>query len=825
MLSIIQIRGDGTYYTSIGRDDYLLNGGEPQGVWLGEGAGALGLTGLVEDVVYRRLMGGFSPDGSEELVRNAGTESRRPGWDLTFSAPKSVSEFWAASREIPGLEKIVREAQWAAAERVVRYLEEVAGEAREGLGGHTRTPVRLVVAGFEHSTSRNLDPQLHCHCVVINIGVRLDGVTRTVVSKAIYRQKMTAGALYRAELASQLRQKLGLEFVAKASWFEVSGVPQSLIDEGSSRRKEILAELEKSGFSGPKAAKIVARDTRETKKVIPREELFERWGRVAASHGFGTDKVRELIRPGLTQIPSIIPAEIVAASIDKILERQSFFSERELVRVVAEKTQTMGFGVDRIVATSREALSRLVPLGEHQRERQFTTLATLELERTLIAQAVAGRDDRHQTLSSGTIEKVLRNHTLSAEQENALRHITQKPGAVQVVSGLAGTGKSTLLAATRECFEAEGFEVIGCSLSGKAAEGLQRSSGISSHTIARVLHQWGKELSEVRRLHPKSVLVVDEAAMVGTRQLAALFEQAQKAGCRVILVGDARQLPAIQAGAPFVSLSRILGMATLKDIRRQLAEWGRVMVRQFADGDVREGVEILRRQGLIHIGPTPEATTQQLLSEWAKETDLKNVLILVGTHEEVNWLNREAQRIRKDAGLLGTSSCVIGEREFHPGDRVIFGRNDRKLGVKNGTFGTLIRQQHGSAVIQLDQSNKCVFVPLNNEHIRLGYAVTTHKSQGATTQRTFVLFSDSMQSRESTYVQVSRAREFTKLFLTREQAGDTDLKEAVRAMERSQAKMNASDLVSGDMDVPVQNTRARPIDLHGTSPIVIRRSA
>ena len=249
------------------------------------------------------------------------------------------------------------------------------------------------------------------------------------------------------------------------------------------------------------------------------------------------------------------------------------------------------------------------------------------------------------------------------------------------------------------------------------------------------------------------------------------------------------------------------------------------MVRQFADGDVREGVEILRRQGLIHIGPTPEATTQQLLSEWAKETDLKNVLILVGTHEEVNWLNREAQRIRKDAGLLGTSSCVIGEREFHPGDRVIFGRNDRKLGVKNGTFGTLIRQQHGSAVIQLDQSNKCVFVPLNNEHIRLGYAVTTHKSQGATTQRTFVLFSDSMQSRESTYVQVSRAREFTKLFLTREQAGDTDLKEAVRAMERSQAKMNASDLVSGDMDVPVQNTRARPIDLHGTRPIVIRRSA
>jgi len=817
MLSIIQIRGDGTYYTSIGRDDYLLNGGEPRGVWLGEGAEALGLSGLVDDAVYRRLMGGFSPDGAEELVRNAGTESRRPGWDLTFSAPKSVSELWAASRDIPGLERIIREAQWAAVKRVVRHLEEVAGQAREGLGGHTRTPVRLVVAGFEHGTSRNLDPQLHCHCVLINVGVRLDGVTRTIVSKAIFRQKMTAGALYRAELASQLRQRLGLELVAKSSWFEVAGVPQSLIEAGSTRRKEILAELEKSGFTGPKAAKIVARDTRETKKVIPREELFERWGHVAASHGFGTEQVRKLIRPGMTPILSKIPAEIVGASIEKILDRQSFFSERELIRAVAERTQAMGYPVDSIVATAREALNQLVQLGDHQRERQFTNLATLELERKLIAQAVAGRDDTRQVLSSSTVDEVFHRHALSDEQKNALRHITQTPGAVQIVSGLAGTGKSTLLAAARDAFEAEGHDVIGCSLSGKAAEGLQRSSGIQSHTIARLLHQWGKELSEVRPLNAKSVLVVDEAAMVGTRQLAALFEYAEKADCRIILVGDARQLPAIQAGAPFASLSRILGMATLKDIRRQLAEWGRVMVRQFADGDVREGVEILREQGLIHIGPTPEASTRQLLSEWSQETDLKSVLILVGTHEEVNWVNREAQRIRKDAGLLGTSSCVIGEREFYPGDRVIFGRNDRKLGVKNGTFGTLTGEQLGSAVIQLDQSNKSVFVPLNHDHVRLGYAVTTHKSQGTTVQKAFVLFSDTMQTRESTYVQVSRAREFTKLFLTREQAGDTDLKEAVRAMERSQAKTNALDLAGSELAIPVQKAPSRPIDLRGLS--------
>ena len=183
-----------------------------------------------------------------------------------------------------------------------------------------------------------------------------------------------------------------------------------------------------------------------------------------------------------------------------------------------------------------------------------------------------------------------------------------------------------------------------------------------------------------------------------------------------------------------------------------------------------------------------------LLAEWGKETSLKDTLILAGTREEVDWLNREAQQLRRDSGKLGAKPCVIGQREFFPGDRVIFGRNDRKLGVKNGTFGTLVDVRQGAAVIELDAARKRVFVPLGHEHVQLGYATTTHRAQGATCLRAFVQFSDVMQSRESTYVQVSRARQWTKLFLTREQAGEANLRDAVRAMERSQAKANAIDL-------------------------------
>ena len=152
MLSISPIRGDGTYYTSLGRDDYYLKAGEPKGIWLGEGAEILGLHGTVDELTYRRMLGGFSPNGQTALVGNAGTEIRRPGWDLTFSAPKSVSEVWAASHGIPELERGIREAQWAAVQRVVRYLEERAAFGRESLGGHERVPLRLVAAGFEQLT-------------------------------------------------------------------------------------------------------------------------------------------------------------------------------------------------------------------------------------------------------------------------------------------------------------------------------------------------------------------------------------------------------------------------------------------------------------------------------------------------------------------------------------------------------------------------------------------------------------------------------------------------------------------------------------------------
>lgn len=794
MLSIVQIRGNGSYYTTVGRDDYYLSGGEPPGIWLGSGALALGLVGKVNETAYRHLMDGFGPDGNTPLVRNAGRDNRRPGWDLTFSVPKSVSEWFASvSGQSPEFDKQFRDAILRAITKTIARLEEVAAYGREGLGGIEHVRVKLIVAGFEHRTSRNYDPQIHWHCVVANAGITAEGETRAIVSKYLFRYKMAAGAIFRAELARELRNGFGMELEAKNSWFEIAGVPQSLIDAGSTRRKEILVELAKTGSSGAQAAKIAAIETRQAKVAIPADVLSRRWKQLAADHGLGSEVARRLLNR-MPPIKADICPELVNELVTRILETQSFLSERELVRSIAEKHQSIGADSADIFAKARLALRSLVRLGAHNREEQFTTQEMLDLEQKILARAFLGRLSTHHTLDKKRVLRIALSQSLSGEQTAALLRASNRPGNTQIIQGFAGTGKSTLFKAARIAFEEAGFNVIGGALSGKAAEGLELSSGIRSYTVASLLQQWSNERSIIPRMNSKSILVLDEASMLGTRQLYDLIEHVSEVGAKLILVGDKMQLPAISAGAPFVSLSDRLGVATLTDIKRQVSEWGRSMVREFADGSVKAGVDALAERGLVFVGKDREEATGKLLADWSKEENLKDVLILAGTHEDVSWINREAQGIRRAGNFLEGSPVRVGKQEFFVGDRVLFGKNDRKIGVKNGTLGTIRGFNSGSIVVDIDSSGKSVFVPQSYDSVRLGYAITTHKAQGVTVNRSYVLFSDALQSRELTYVQVSRARETTRLFLSKDQAGDLEFSRAVKTMERSCGKVDATEL-------------------------------
>jgi conjugative relaxase-like TrwC/TraI family protein len=262
------------YYSSLATEDYYLDGGEPPGVWLGSGAEALGLSGKVDHEEFHHLFQGYSPDGTKALVKNAGTEGyiiidkngqectvyRKPGWDFTFSAPKSVSVAWSVSEY--HVRHSIEQAHTNAIQKAMSYVEGVASFTRTGEGGQKLEQAGLVIAAFEHGTSRKQDPQLHTHAVVLNVSTRAEGGTGALVSYPFYTHKMATGALYRAFLAEGL-ERIGFQIERDNSSFAIRGIPEALVEEQSKRRQDILSRLEELGLKSPKAAAIAAVDTRE----------------------------------------------------------------------------------------------------------------------------------------------------------------------------------------------------------------------------------------------------------------------------------------------------------------------------------------------------------------------------------------------------------------------------------------------------------------------------------------------------------------------------------------------------------------------------------
>ncbi|HMO65907.1 MAG TPA: MobF family relaxase, partial [Verrucomicrobiota bacterium] len=746
----------------------------------------------------RDLLVGFAPGRARALVQNAGAKDRQSGWDLTFSSPKSVSTLW--SQAPAEVRQAIQQAQLTAVRETLAYLEREAAFTRRGKGGRRFEPVGLVAALFEHGSSRAQDPQLHTHALVMNAGLRRDGTAGTVVSTLFFRHKMAAGALYRAELAKQLIERLGLRLEPRGDHFEVAGVPEALMRAFSRRREEIEGVLGRAGRTDALAAKRAALATRDRKQVRPRGELFRQWQETGRRHGWTLRHAGHLL--GQNRLaPAPISAEEQRQAAARITEKLGHFPKRELVRRIAEAVQARGPGLRAVEAAAEAGLGSLVRLGPHRGERQYTTPEMLRVEAALLEGAAARRHETAQALPRKAVDQVLRGFPLSAEQRAAVRHLTTEPGGIQVVSGLAGTGKTVMLDAAREAWTRAGFTVFGACLSGKAAAGLEADAHIPSHTLAHTL----KELDRGRfslpgvslvvkekrvapkapawsPLHglavphlafeiggrpfgPKSVLVVDEAGMVGTRQLRELLDHAAAARAKVVLVGDARQLPAIEAGAPFRALQDRLGTAGLGDIRRQREPWARDVVRDLAEGRAADALQALDQRGRIHLGDGQEEAGRKLVADWAARGDPRHNLILAATQEEAGWLNAEAQAARRGQGVLKDEPLRHRHEAFHVGDRILCGRNSSLYGVKNGHLGTVERLGDGRLHAVLDDGRRVVLPLQHYPHVGLGYAVTTHKAQGMTTENAFVLVSETMQSRELGYVQASRARGDTRLYV------------------------------------------------------------
>ena len=297
MLSISQpLKGAGQeeYYLQLAREDYYAHPLEEPGRWLGKGAEILGLRERVYGPEFRNLLRGLSPHGTRPLVQNAGADDRQCGWDLTLSAPKSVSVAWALGPE--RVREEIERAHQEAVEVAMDYLERYVGITRRGKGGSIKEHAALAMATFRHGSSRALDPNLHTHCVLVNVACRADGTTGSVQSLDFFRAKMKIGRLYRDALAQHLEHRLGFVVEQEPVGFHIVGVPKPLCRELSKRSQAINIAMKARQLQGAIAAKVVAIDTRPAKQRVSRQELFVRWQAIGVAYGWAAENVQALAR-------------------------------------------------------------------------------------------------------------------------------------------------------------------------------------------------------------------------------------------------------------------------------------------------------------------------------------------------------------------------------------------------------------------------------------------------------------------------------------------------------------------------------------------------
>ena len=771
-------------------DYYSQSSGKTPSMWMGSAAGALGLSGQADRDDHIKTLQGLDSRNGDPLVQGAGTE-RRYGWDLTFSAPKSVSIVWAIGPE--ETRKGIEAAMMRSVEKTLAFIEERFELGRRGKGGFETEKVKLLAAAFLHGSSREQDPQVHIHLMLQNLSQRLDGSWGAIDPREIFEWKLALGALFRADLSAEM-VKLGFHVEKDEDSFRIRGIPKALEGEFSRRREQIEAFLKEKGFSGGKASEVAALHTRKEKEVLDTDLLKGDWIGRAEGHGVTRDMIETL--PGRERTIEAEPLDRKAL-LEDLTRMQSVFSEKDFWKAVAVELSHRGLdsaGVKKeIEAFSPEP--ELVKLRGRDGKTYFTTREMLEMEKGIVARAEAGKADRSHILEKTLVEgrvaryEFRKGFSLSDEQRVAVDRVTTDPGRIQLVRGWAGAGKTTALEAARMAWEEEKMEVIGCAPSGKAADGLQSGSGIKSQTVHSLLNEFngtrredGTRSEPSRILSRNSVIVLDEAGMVDSRILSSLMDATEKSGAKLVLVGDDRQLAPVQAGAPFRTLVERMGAAELTENRRQREGSDREASKDLREGRTREALQTYLDKGTLSVAETRYEGIREIIDKWSREArsdNLKDRVIGATTRAEVAELNRQAREHLKETGVLtgpGTeirttdrSGNFTGNLEFIVGDRIMFKNNDRKLGVKNGQVGTLEKMLTGNEIeftVKMEDGRKVSFSPDRYSSLKHGYAMTAHELQGMTVEKSFVLVSQRFTDRELNYVLGTRHKGKMGLVLT-----------------------------------------------------------
>ena len=721
--------------------------------WVGKGADALDLKGPVDPDVFRAVLEGKVPDGSgRELGRRDrdGKLVHRPGRDVTLSAPKSVS-----LAALVGGDVRVVDVHDRAVQATLAWIEGNAAETRmkdPATGRMVREGgQKTVAATFRHDTSRNLDPQLHTHAVIANMVQGEDGKWRSMANEKLYESKMLIGAIYRSELARGLgRLGYGIEKSHADGRFEIAGVSRETIDAFSTRRAEIEAGMAERGMGSPsdnpRLAERAALVSRAAKRDIDREELTAVWRRQAADLGFdasaltaGAAKGTEREGPEREIAPDVpggrdggargsrgaslavergedaervaqSPADAaVAWAVAHLSEREAVFARTDLL------TAALAWNPGEVTVGEAEgAAARLEKAGSLHAARLpgmeglLTTDRAVGDEKETIALMEAGRERGATPMRARAVDKALRNGPLTDGQKAAVKLVLSEGDRVVGVQGYAGSGKTTMLNRARALLEKRGYEVRGLAPSASAARTLEGEAGIGSETLQRFLARYAgvaagrmtaKGEKEMRSSFAKTVLVVDEGSLASTVQARDLLRIADSLRIpRVVLVGDEKQLEAVDAGKPFAQL-QAAGMKTavMDQIMRQRDPALKEAVEASLAGDISRAFEKLG-DNVAEVNPDNLAGAAAARWLALSPEDRENTGLMAPSHslrEGINEIVRE--RLTRDGVVHGpameterlvsrgyTNAEKALARNYMAGDVVGFHRPYKRLGVEKG---------------------------------------------------------------------------------------------------------------------------------------------
>jgi conjugative relaxase-like TrwC/TraI family protein len=681
-------------YFSVG--DYYSKGDHEHSEWGGRIAQDLGLSGSVDPATLRALLAGRV--AGQQLGRHRSNEEieHHSGWDFAINAPKSVS----IMALVAGDERII-----AAHERAVGtaldYLEEHAGLRRRDSGEIVHeTTGRLLIARFTEHASRELDPHLHTHAVVMNMTNREpDAQMASLETRAMYAEQMVAGQVYRNEIARDLRA-IGYEIDARprSGLFEIRGVPSDLIRMFSQRAEQIDAHAREHGLSGQSARRKSFYATRPPKVKQGLENLHQQWAERSKAHASVLQNVLTKAERGLPdiEIDRATAARAALIGIRQAETNEAVNNQGRMIQIglashvgeVRLKDLRPSFDEHEI---RRKILATHLASGDRVHTRGRTTRRTARREQALAVHLALALGDGRPITSSDRLLPVLEKAGLTPDQERALAQTALATDRVTAIHGVAGAGKSTLVHALNM---AAGQDVVLLAIAptSSAASNLGHAAGIDSRTVASLLADGGRDISA------NHVLVLDEAGQLGSRQAIRILEISRDTGARLVMLGDNKQTGAIQQGKPFWLLQQ-MGMPTsqLTQSVRQQTKTMKTVVEAARSGHYSASIASLDK---IVTGASAEKLAENLVAEWTRlKPEIRastNVLVLDNATRLI--VNDQIRDVLKREGVVAAHDVPLSvlvpaglsdehkhhARFYSDGQVVVFGRDIASLGIARG---------------------------------------------------------------------------------------------------------------------------------------------